>query len=205
MSRPGEVSTDAQAFQQILDRLRVEVGTLIELATAAKQQGEFGSTAPFWAMIRMMMPIAESLGDLVYRKDNATSANLIRVLENEFETVHPGYHGKAACIAVLYRHGLTHHDELRCLQTAGRELVWQMSFGIPTDHLRITGDGAGHCWLHFDVHAFYRDLVAVCGACLARTWGGAVRDRHNSWLDYDLDTEPGKKAVGQARQEISRF
>jgi hypothetical protein len=200
--RPGEVATDTQAFQQILVRLRDDVGTLIALTESAKQVGTIGSGAPFWALVRMMMPIAESIGDLVYRK--TPSANLICVLENEFEAVHPGYRGKAALIAVLYRHGLMHHDELRCLQTAGRELFWSLSFGIPKEHLRVSSDGAGHWGLHFDLHAFYGDLVAVGEACVARAWGGAVKDRYNSWLDHNLDTENGS-AAKQARQEMAKL
>ncbi len=203
MPRPGEVATDAQAFQQILGRLRGEVGTLIDLATKAQQQGAFGTSAPFWALVRIMMPIAESVGDLVYRR-SSTSVNLISVLENDFEAAYSGYRGKAAIIAVLYRHGLTHHDELRCLQTAGRELVWYVSFNKPNAHLTIESDGAGHWWLHFDLHAFYRDLIAVCKACEERSWGGAVKDRYNSWLEHNLDTANGS-AVNQARQEITRL
>lgn len=203
MPRPGEVSTDAQAFEQILGRLRGEVGTIIKLTEAAKGRGEFGTSAPFWALVRTMMPIAESLGDLVYQS-SSTSANLVRVLENEIEAIHPGYRGKAAVIAVLYRHGLTHHDELRCLQTAGRELVWSLSFGARNDHLRITSNGAGHWGLHFDLHAFYDDLVMLCESCLARSWGGTVKDRYNSWLDHNLDTATGN-TVAQARQEIARL
>jgi hypothetical protein len=203
MPRPGEVSTDTQAFEQILGRLKGEVGALLDLAMAAKAKGAFGTSAPFWALIRTMMPIAEAIGDLVYQ--TTASANLIRVLETDFEAIHPGYRGKAAIIAVLYRHGLIHHDELRCLQAAGRELVWSMSFGIPNDHLTVISDASGHWRLHFDLHAFYRDLVAVCQACVGRNWGGSVKDRYNSWLDHDLDVAKGNAAIRQARQEIAQL
>lgn len=204
MPLPGEILSDAQAFEQILGRLRGEVGKLLELATGAKQRGEFGTSAPFWAMVRMMMPIAESLGDLIYQKDS-TSSNLISVLEHEFEAAHTGYRGRAAVIAVLYRHGLTHQDELRCLKTEGRELLWHLSFGLTSDHLRVTSNGAGAWWLHFDLHAFYRDLVAVCESCLARRWGGNVKERYNSWLEHDLDAPKSGASVKQARREISQL
>src|SRR5829696_1971553 len=63
--------------------------------------------APFWSLVRMMFPVAESLGDLIYRRDNATAQNLRAVLENDFEEVRTGYRGKSALLALLYRHSLT--------------------------------------------------------------------------------------------------
>ena len=89
--RPGEVTSDQQAFQQILGRLEGEVGTLITVVTESKQRGYFPNTAPFWALVRMMFPIAESVGDLIYLNDQSTVQNLISVLENDFEAVRTGY------------------------------------------------------------------------------------------------------------------
>jgi len=67
-----------------------------------------------------MFPVAESLGDLIYRNDNATAHNLWSVFQNDFGQVRPAYRGKAALLAQLYRHSLTHHDELRILESNGR-------------------------------------------------------------------------------------
>ena len=59
----------------------------------------------------MMFPVAESLGDLLYR--DKAGINLQSILANEFLAVRPGYRRIAATLAVLYRHSLTHHDEPR--------------------------------------------------------------------------------------------
>jgi hypothetical protein len=49
MPRPGQVSSDEQAFQQILVRLEGEVGTIFELIKSGKlEKGLFPKTAPFW-------------------------------------------------------------------------------------------------------------------------------------------------------------
>src|SRR5260370_32160767 len=80
------------------------------------EKGNFRGTAPFGWLVRMMFPIAESIGDLIYRHDNPVR-NLRSVLDREYEAVRPGYAGKSAALAKLYRHALTHQDELRSLQT----------------------------------------------------------------------------------------
>ena len=56
----GEVKSDEQAFRQILDRLEGDVGTILQLLVGSEK------TAPYWALVRMMFPIAESLGDLIH-------------------------------------------------------------------------------------------------------------------------------------------
>ena len=189
--RPGEVTSDQQAFQQILGRLEGEVGTLISLVNESKKCGYFPNTAPFWSLVRMMLPIAESVGDLIYR-DSSTAQNLIRVLENDFEAVRRGYLGKAKILAQLYRHSLTHQDELRSLQTGGKECGWVVSFDGRAQHLKVTRTPPSVS-IQFDTTAFYDDLVAVCRAALAKNWNNEVKNRYNSWLTYDLDPEKKTK------------
>ncbi len=122
--RPGQVSSDAQAFEQILRRFSDEVGSLLALVDRSKLDGTFfPNTAPFWALVRMMFPVAESIGALIY-SNSSTVKNLRGVLEKEFDAERPGYAGKSAAIAFLYRHALTHQDELESQQSGGRELGW---------------------------------------------------------------------------------
>src|SRR5260370_30140871 len=87
---------------------------LIEIGKHEK--GHFPGTAPFWSLVRMTFPIAESIGDLIYRHDNPVR-NLRSVLDREYEAVRPGYECQSAALAKLSRHALTHQDELRSLQT----------------------------------------------------------------------------------------
>ena len=201
--RAGEVSSDQQAFQQILGRLEGEVGTLISLVNESKKRGCFPNTAPFWSLVRMMFPIAESVGDLIYRKPS-TSDNLICVLENYFEAVRPGYLGKAKTLAQLYRHSLTHQDELRRLQTGRKECGWVVSFDHRAQHLEVT-HSPPPVSIQFDTTAFYDDLVAVCRTALAENWNSEVKNRYNSWLTYDLDAEKQKQRIADVIAEIAKL
>ncbi len=201
--RPGEVTSDQQAFQQILGRLEGEVGALITVVIESKQRGHFPNTAPFWSLVRIMFPIAESVGDLIYR-DPSTAQNLIRVLEKDFEAVRSGHLGKAKILAQLYRHSLTHHDELRSLQTSGKECGWVVSFDERARHLTVTRQPP-LVSIQFDTTAFYDDLLAVCRAAMTKNWNGEVKTRYNSWLTYDLDPEKHKQRIGDVIAEIVKL
>jgi hypothetical protein len=189
---PGEVQSDEQAFRQILGRLEGEVGTTIGLIVEGKQKGLFPGTAPYWALMRMMFPIAESLGDLIYQT-SSTAANLQSVLENELETVRTGYKCKAAILTMLYRHSLTHHDELRVLETRTKKIFWVVSIGGPTDHLKVSRPASDVVSIQFDTTAFYSDLVTVCREMIAKQWGGQVMMRYNGWLTLDLEKKEVKE------------
>ena len=199
----GEVTTDKQAFQQVLARLESDVGTLIQLVIEGKARGYFPNTAPFWALVRMMFPIAESVGDLIYR-DSSTAKNLISVLETDFEAVRVGYSGKAKVLAQLYRHSLIHQDELRSLRTGGKECRWKVSFDERANHLKVT-QVPPNVRITFDTTAFYDDLVAVCRSSKAKRWKDEVKNRYNSWLVYDLDPESKKKHIAEVIAEIGRL
>jgi hypothetical protein len=198
MARPGQVTFDEQAFRQILGRLEGEVGTMLRLVQIGKaERGLFPDTAPFWSLVRMTFPIAESIGGLIYRNDS-TVRNLRSVLETEFEQVGAGYAGKSAVLALLYRHALTHQDELQSLQTGGREVGWWLSYGDKGHHLRVTQHSPVVFTVQFDTTAFYDDIVAVCRNAAGRAWAGAVTARYNEWLTCDLDAEQRNTGVRDA-------
>jgi hypothetical protein len=150
----------------------------------------------------MTFPIAESIGDLIYQGDGSVQ-NLRSVLETEFEAVRPGYAGKSAILAQLYRHALTHQDELRALLTAGREVGWNLSYQVRDNHLQVIRHRPDYFLLHFDTTAFYDDIVAVCRKALLRPWGGAVMDRYNGWLTCNLDAETQSRCVRDARAAVA--
>jgi hypothetical protein len=201
--RPGEVASDQQAFQQVLGRLERDVGTLIQLVNEAQNRGYFGNTAPFWALVRMTFPIAESIGDLIYQDSN-TSNNLISVLENEFGTVRVAYRGKAKILAQLYRHSLTHQDELRILLTGGKECGWVVSFDERPQHLKVT-HLPPRISIQFDTTAFYDDIAAVCRSAMAKHWSDQVKTRYNSWLMYDLDRDKRRPRIADVIAEIVKL
>lgn len=202
--RPGEVKSDEQAFRQILGRLEGEVGTMLRLIPEGKKIGLFPNTAPFWSLVRMTFPIAESVGDLIYR-NNSTGQNLQAVLEREFEAVRSGYQGKAAALALLFRHSLTHTDELRTLVTGGREVGWLVSWSEQANHLKLLRNARGVYGIRFDTTAFYEDLVAVCHNAMDKPWGGQVMKRYNGWLTLDLDTTKRTKIVKDAIDELTKL
>jgi hypothetical protein len=183
--RRGRVNSDKQAFRQILDRLENEVGTLMRLIEEGKKGDHFKDTAPFWSLVRMLFPIAESLGDLIYR-DISSVKNLTSVLGTEFEDERNGYKGKAATLALLYRHSLTHQDEVRSIVTATRECRWRLSYDERADHLKVIRKTHRVVGIQFDTTAFYDDIVKVCRAAMRKRWGGEVKKRYNSWLILDL-------------------
>ena len=191
--RPGEVKSDEQAFRQILLRLEGDVGTILKLISKGKKEGFFPNTAPFWALLRMTFPIAEAVGDLIYRNDK-TVQNLQSVLENEFEAVRSGYQGKAATLTLLFRHSLIHTDELRTLVIGQREVGWSVSWSEQTSHLSLLNVPGSDVVIRFDTTAFYEDLIAVCHDAMGKPWGGQVMKRYNEWLTFDIDkTSRGTK------------
>jgi hypothetical protein len=206
MALLGEVTTDKQAFDQIIARLKGDVGTIIKLISLGKKNGFFKDTAPFWALARMTFPIAEALGDLIYR-DKSTVTNLTSVLANEFEAERKGYRGKAACIALLYRHSLTHTDELRKIVNGPTEIEWRISYRENAKHLELIKKSAGIYRLNFDTTAFYTDILRVCKSAKRKSWGGGIMSQYNSWLTVSLakPTTHLKKNEKEALKEIAAF
>ena len=197
---PGTVTGDEQAFRQISSRFREEVGRLL-----AKIDFTTGPL-PYWALIRMMFPVAESLGDLIYRKNDATAQNLRSVLETDFEAVRTGYAGRAAVLALLYRHSLTHHDELRTIRSGAREIGWFVNGADDGTHLSIHRTG-NQFMIEFQPRAFYADICGVCERAAGLSWGGEVMLRYNGWMSLDLDVAIKKPnaRLRAARDEIANF
>lgn len=200
--RPGEVQSDEQAFRQILGRLENDVGTILKLILKSRKEGLFPGTAPFWALLRMTFPIAEAVGDLIYR--NKTALNLQSVLENELEAVRAGYRGKAAILTLLFRHSLAHTDELRTLIIGEREVGWSVSWSEQMSHLSLLNVPGIEVAIRFDTTAFYEDLVAVCQNAMGKPWGGQVMKRYNGWLTFDID-KTSKRIKESAINEFAKL
>jgi len=199
----GQVTSDKQAFDQIVARLKGDVGTIIKLVSVGKKQRLFEKTAPFWALARMMFPIAEAVGDLIHQSTSVK--NLISVLRQEFETERKGYAGKAACIALLYRHSLTHTDELRKIVVGTTEVKWRISYRENRKHLELVTESPGIHRINFDTTAFYTDILAVCKAAKRKSWGGSVMRRYNSWLILNLAKTNLSWNEQEALKEIAKF
>jgi hypothetical protein len=153
----------------------------------------------------MMFPVVESLGDLIYRRDNQTAQNLRSVLDKEFEEVRTGYRGKSAVLALLYRHSLTHQDELRTIKSSGKEVGWMVTPFEDNHHLDIERTDSGILMIHFQPRSFYKDIVKVCEKAQHRRWGGEVKKRYNGWMTLDLDSSSTRNnsTITAARTEIA--
>jgi hypothetical protein len=198
-------TSDADAFQRVLERFEHDVGTIIALCGDCENRGFNPGSAPYWALLRMMFPVAESLADLIY-PPGRTSIRLIKLLENEFQAVRTGYKGKAATIAQLFRHSLTHADEPRVLITPNQKRAgWLLSYLGPDVHLQLVYSLTQSPVVCFDAGAFYDDIVAVCRAAIAKSWSGDAMQRYNEWPEYTLcQLQAGRvpRAEQLAAQEI---
>lgn len=193
---PGAVRSDRQAFDQIADRFEDEVGRICSRINFVR------GPVPFWALLRSMFPVAESLGDLIYQHEHPTQ-NLRCVLAREFNHVRRGYADKAALLAYLYRHSLIHHDELRVVTSAGRSVGWAVSSDRNDRHLEVRRVRKDYYRVTFQPRVFYDDILAVCNQGRSRRWKGIVMQRYNAWLSVDLDAAGGKGSVKPVKQEIA--
>lgn len=189
------VGTDAEAFLQVRDRLQRDVGRIIRLEIILAW---LTHTAPFWALARMLFPIAEAIGDLMYQ-----SAGLVKGIE-ELKSIRPGYGGKAAILAQLFRHPLMHTDELRKVTTPnGKTVVWRLGFREPQIHLREERLDPDRIRISFDLTTFYHDLLALCANNASKSFGGRARDRYNAWLTRKLDPSE-KQAIAEIEDLFKR-
>ncbi|MGE3519293.1 MAG: hypothetical protein AB7J63_10115, partial [Vicinamibacterales bacterium] len=129
--------------------------------------------------------------------------NLRSVLECEFEAVRSGYAGKAALLAHLYRHSLSHHDELRAVTSGGRSVGWGVSGDKNARHLKVRRLRGELYRLTFQPRAFYDDILSVCDLARSGSWNGEVMRRYNGWLSVDLDAAKPNGSVNAVKSEIA--
>jgi hypothetical protein len=94
-----DCNDDKTAFGHVLGRLEGDVGGILKAVLAGRVLAGDRPHVPFWALARTMLPIAESIADLVYRSSN-TAEQLVKVLATEFEAVRPGYKDVAATLTL---------------------------------------------------------------------------------------------------------
>jgi hypothetical protein len=190
---PGTVRSDVQAFRQIGTRFHDEVGRVLDRIDFDR------GPEPFWALLRMMFPVAESLGDLIYRD----GSNLRSVLEHEFEEVRNGYRGKAALLTLLYRHSVMHQDELRIIRGAGKAIGWKLTSSEDHNHLHVYQAKSEVHLIEFQPRSFFKDVLEVCRRVQRKRWRGEVKRRYNSWMALDLDSPLSNATIKAARVELA--
>lgn len=197
-------TSDKHAFKLVKLRLEHDVGPLIP---RMRHHGMY------WALARMLLPVAEALGDLLHPSNGKNKLEL--VLEKDLEHLRPGYSDKSALITLMFRHSLAHQDELRHVIGHRITVKWMLAIDdsdkYNTAHLQVSAeeeDGDRVLRLTFELHAFYRDLVELCDRCIRGQHqgesSGAACAKYNEWLEEDLDNEPDKlrSTRKRARKEI---
>lgn len=187
------VTKASQAYQNMLNRLVDDVGPVWNLVDHTDDYG------PYWLLMRSMMPVAESIGDLIYRHDS-TSQNLEDLIENELAEVRPIYKGKGALITVLYRHSLMHQDEPRSLYCGNITIDWNVAYMDGRFHLTTSNKDSRRrsCTMQFDLRSFYEDLQEVLKRCIRNGPRKGVVKRYNSWSFLNLN----KTVRSQAKKTL---
>lgn len=185
----------------MLNRLVDDIGPVWGLINHSK------SYSPYWLLIRSMMPIAESLGYLIYGHDS-TSRNLEELIENELAAVRPIYKGKGALIAVLYRHSIMHQDEPRSIYCGNITIDWNVAYIDGRYHLKTSSKDSRRrtCTMQFDLRSFYEDLQEVLQQCIKNGPRKGVVKRYNSWSFLNLKstsyTASRKKLLQQQARDF---
>lgn len=183
-NRFSTCSTDQEAFDRISTRLKFDVGNVVDYYLNTIQPGD---PVGFWAFLRMLFPVAESLGDLLYRK--TPSKNLINIFEKDLSEYNPRYKQISAILTCLYRHSLIHQDEMRMIDYDQKWIFWSITFNLPNKHLELEflkKKAPGILYINFDITKFYDDILQICEDKRNVDYGGKVADRYNQWQSFSL-------------------
>jgi len=101
----------------ILDRLRSDVGTYIDLTRQMRLQGR---GVGFWAGVRLLMPVVETLADIYYPHNDRSKVVLFLRERCCIKTPN--------LIWLMYRNSLIHGDIPRTLKINGKQVSWKISF-----------------------------------------------------------------------------
>lgn len=99
----------------------------------------------FWALVRMIFPVVEAAAAIVFPVKGRERAPVRLLRELGFE--HPNL------VWEMYRHTLSHNDEMAVAEYRGRKIAWGISVGGG----HIERDGR----LNVDAKQLYQDLVAL--------------------------------------------
>jgi hypothetical protein len=133
-----------------------------------------------------MMPIAESIGDLIYKTD--PTKNLELLIDNDLSKIRPIYKGKGTIISLLYRHSLIHQDEPRSIYAGNITIEWNLAFIDGRHHLLTLSKDTRRrvCVMSFDLRSFYEDLIALLELYKIKGPKRGVVTRYNSWTFLNI-------------------
>ena len=198
---------DSEAFLRIRKRLEDDVGGLMELVLReTRQNSDF--IPPFWAFARMLFPVAEATGDLLYR--TTPSKNLLNLFQNDLSNFNVGYRDVGALVILIYRHSLIHQDELKTLiSDETRIFSWGLGFGGGVNHLEVLNVNRGRSItviIQFDLSQFYKHLLELLAEKSSLDFQGRAGRRYEEWKMEWLPRDPDsisnieKTAIEEARK-----
>lgn len=129
--------TKTQFLEGALGRLQDDVGTIFGLVETHNQSNP--RQIGFWASVRMLMPIVESIAEVVGEKP-------WEFLENHLDVTTPSLAWQ------MFRHSLSHGDLMRHAEWQGKKVGWGIDL-TGTGHIIKAGQ------LHLDMKYLYEKLV----------------------------------------------
>jgi len=200
MSIQKIVESPSQAYSNIRTRLVNDLGPVWG-------QINHSEYSPFWLLTRSMMPVAESIGDLIYK--DTPIKNLEKLIDNDLAKIRSIYKGKGSIIALLYRHSLTHQDEPRSIYAGNITIEWNLAFIDGRNHLLTLAKDKHRrtCVMSFDLRTFYEDLQALLVLYESNGPKKGVVKRYNSWsfLNISTSTVYSPSAKAQIIQQVRDF
>lgn len=196
-------SSDKEVFEFIKWRLENDVGEIIKFTFLEREKGR--DWMAWWALFRMLFPIAEALGDLIHGEEKSSS-NLYNILSKDLAIFNPSY-SKVAALITLLRHSFVHKDEIGIIHSNGKIITWKFSFGNEhrINHLKleIGRSQPPSRTIYFDTTQFYDDLISLCTNKIKDPTLGA-KERYEGWFMLNLDTQDESRSAikKQAKNEI---
>lgn len=196
---------DKAALNNIKGRLESDVISVIDLMGEEFLSGRKDNIfarghVPHWGLVRMAMPIAESLGALLY-ENNSTVQNLLDLFENELSVLDERYGEFKNIIVMLYRHPLVHTDEMRSINVNGYHIGWSFDITSSMKHLKVIKvAGKDSVYLvHFNHRQFTDHLMSLLNRLSERAdqdeWKGKLAERYVQWTKLDLDDKKQRDKV----------
>lgn len=201
---------DLKALTNIQGRFITEVGEILSIIQNEWLLGGKSSFSlgyfPYWSVLRMTMPVAESIGALLYNKPS-TVDNILEFFHNELRNTNENYDKFKFTIVELYRHPLIHSDEMRGITISKTQIGWSVDVSDRMKHLKvIKPDGKRSSYLlHFNPPQFYEDIEGKLKNLIARAekgeWNGSLAQNYTSWLRLNLNSKDLQKGIKRKSYE----
>ena len=197
MKKTLDFQDDINVLQKINEELLL-VSDIDDLISKEYLEGQNNSIfsngkVPYLGLLRMTMPIAESIGSLVY--DNESSIkNLLYVLK-KLSKNNEGY-GKYKYILIqLYRHSLIHSFSVKSILIGKLKISWSLNKDDYSEHLKVEvkkGNGTVYI-IHFNPSKFISDLKLylfdLCILANKKKWKGKLARRYLQKTKLNLNSK----------------